>query len=102
MPCLSYASYPDFCPFRTESDAFRGHLGLEGRPSGVKELRLPARLEAESDEEVDPCGLNDLGAAPLRVATLDSERAQAAVLEEADLVTAKRTRVGRACDAELE
>jgi hypothetical protein len=80
----------------------RGDLGLEGRMSRVEELRLPTRLEAESNEEVASCGLDGLGAAPLRVAPLDSERAQAFVLEEAELVTAKWTRVGRACDAELQ
>jgi hypothetical protein len=78
----------------------RGDLGLEGRMSRVEELRLPARLEAESNEEVGSCGLDDLGAAPLRVAPVDSEGAQSAALEEAKLVTAKRTGVGRACDAE--
>ena len=40
-----------------------------------------------------------LGAAPLRVAPPDSKRAQTVVLEEAELVTAKRTGVGRAVDA---
>jgi len=80
----------------------RGDLGLEGRMSRVEELRLTARLEAESDEEVGSCGLDDVGAAPMRVTPMDSERAQAAVLEEAKLVTAKRTGVGRARDAELE
>jgi hypothetical protein len=80
----------------------RGDLGLEGGMSRVEELRLPARLEAEGNEEVGSCGLDDLGAAPVRVTPMDSERAQAAVLEEAELVTAKRTGVGRAGDAELE
>jgi hypothetical protein len=93
---------PRFSPFRTESDAFWGDLGLEGRPRRVEKLRLPTRLEAESNEEVASWGLDGLGAAPVRVAPLDSERAQAVVLEEAELVTAKRTRVGRACDTELQ
>jgi hypothetical protein len=67
--------------------------------SRVEELGLPLRLEPESNEKVDSRGLDDTGAAPVRVAPMDSERAQAAVPEEAEFVTAERTRIGRPCDA---
>jgi hypothetical protein len=69
---------------------------------GVEKLRLAARFESESDKEVGSCRLDDLGTTPLRPTSLDSEHAQAVLLEEAELVTAERTRVGKACDSEAQ
>jgi hypothetical protein len=68
----------------------------------VEKLRPAARFESESDEEVGSGRLDDLGTTPLRLTSLDSERAQAVLLEEAELVMAERTRVGRASDTEAQ